>query len=425
MAEARNVFVEFHALTSHAPSNLNRDELGTPKTAVFGGARRLRISSQCLKRTWRTSEFFRGEFAEELLGIRTNRLPEIVRDELGKEIAGPVKEGLVALLTSIGTGDSKSKPVEDDDGDDDAHDGSDAAVEGAESVAAEAHTKHLLFLSRQEIAAVKEFAREHRDELADLFEDKPPKGKAPKKRTVSKAKLDKVRKLFAAHMKERCRRNAVDVALFGRFVTSEDIRTIDAAMQVAHALGTQKVELEYDYFSAVDDLATGTGAGHIGESEFASSVFYKYAVCDLRQLHQNLDGDGALAARAMRAIALAVARAVPIGKKNSTAPQNPADYLEVVVRRDAPVSLANAFLKPVAPTRDADVMDESIKLLRAQASRYDSAYGADVVGRFVLPLRDVELGAAVTRCATLADLAAKVEELVGSLGAEVAPAKRA
>src|SRR5262245_58053625 len=63
MTEPRNVFVEFHALTSHAPSNLNRDDLGTPKTAVFGGVRRLRISSQCLKRTWRTSEWFKGEFA--------------------------------------------------------------------------------------------------------------------------------------------------------------------------------------------------------------------------------------------------------------------------------------------------------------------------------------------------------------------------
>lgn len=423
MAEARNVFVEFHALTSHAPSNLNRDELGTPKTALFGGARRLRISSQCLKRTWRTSEFFRGELSEELLGIRTNRLPEIVRDELGKELKEPVKEGLLALLMSIGTGDSKSKAPDDDDGDADVEDGEGEG--SAELGAGDAHTKHLLFLSRQEISAVKEFARDHREDLAELFENNPAKGKAAKKKTVSKTKLDKIRKVFAVHMRERCRRNAVDVALFGRFVTSDDIPTIDAAMQVAHALGTQKVEVEYDYFSAVDDLATGTGAGHIGESEFASSVFYKYAVCDLRQLHDGLDGDGALAARAMRAIALAVARAVPIGKKNSTAPQNPADYLEVVVRRDAPVSLANAFLKPVVPTSQADVMDESIRLLRAQAFRYDGAYGADVVGRFVLPLRDVELGSGVTRCATLGELAGKVEELVARLGAELAPAKRA
>lgn len=420
MAETRNVFVEFHALTSHVPSNLNRDELGTPKTALFGGARRLRISSQCLKRTWRVSEHFRGEFAEEQLGIRTNRLPEIVQDELGKEVPEPVKEGLVALLKSIGTGDSKIKSEEEDDGEGEAQE----EAGTPDAVTAEVHTKHLLFLSRQEIEAVMGFAREHRQELADLFDDKPAKGKATKK-ALSKPKLEKVRKAFAAHMVERCRRNAVDVALFGRFVTSDDIPTIDAAMQVAHALGTQKVEVEYDYFSAVDDLATGPGAAHIGESEFASSVFYKYAVCDMKQLHQSLDGDSALAARAMKAIALAVARAVPIGKKNSTAPQNPADYLEVVVRRDAPVSLANAFLKPVVPTRDGDVMDESIRHLRAQAARYDAAYGADVLGRFVLSLRNVQLGASVTACATLGELAAKVDELVGKLGEELAPAKRA
>jgi CRISPR system Cascade subunit CasC len=162
----------------------------------------------------------------------------------------------------------------------------------------------------------------------------------------------------------------------------------------------------------VDDLSLEPGAGHIGESEFASSVFYKYAVCDLRQLRDNLAGDGALAARAMKAVALAIARAVPMGKKNSTAPQNPADYLEVIVRRDAPVSLANAFLKPVVPARDADVMTESIRRLREQGQKYDAAYGTDLLGRFVLPLREVDLGAGVTRCETLDQLASGVEKLV-------------
>ena len=178
---------------------------------------------------------------------------------------------------------------------------------------------------------------------------------------------------------------------------------------------------------SVDDLSEEPGAGHIGESEFASSVFYKYAVCDLKQLHQSLDGDEKLAAKAMRAIALAIARAVPIGKKNSTAPQNPADYLEVVVRRDAPVSLANAFLKPVLPSRDqdVDVMDESIRRLRAQASKYDKAYGAEIAGRFVLPLREVALEERVERCATLDELATKVEALIAKLGAELGPSKGA
>jgi CRISPR system Cascade subunit CasC len=408
MAEARNVFVEFHALTSHAPSNLNRDELGTPKTAVFGGARRLRISSQCLKRTWRMSEFFRGVFAEDLLGIRTARIPEKLKEELTKEkLSADVIDGLVALLGSVGTGAPKKDGKDGEAGDD---------QDEAADAGAVAETKHLLFLSRQEIEEVKNFARAEAKKLADVFEAKAGK----KKRVPNPEKIDALRQALAAHLAETCRRNAVDVALFGRFVTSDEFRSVDAAMQVAHALGTQKVEVEYDYFSAVDDLATGRGAGHIGETEFASSVFYKYAVCDLAQLLENVGGDAAVSARAMRALALAIARAVPIGKKNGTAPQNPADHLEVVVRRDAPVSLANAFLRPVAPNRDSDVMDESIRRMRDQARRYQVSYGEDVLGRFILPLREVEMPPGATRCATLDELAAKVEELVRQQAAGLA-----
>lgn len=95
-------FIEVHALRSFPPSNLNRDDLGTPKTAVFGGTRRLRISSQCLKRTWRMSEHFRGAFAEEQLGIRTDRLPEKVLEAVGDALGEEAQSGLVALLTSIG-----------------------------------------------------------------------------------------------------------------------------------------------------------------------------------------------------------------------------------------------------------------------------------------------------------------------------------
>jgi CRISPR system Cascade subunit CasC len=423
MARAPNVFVEFHALTSHSPSNLNRDELGTPKSAVFGGTRRLRLSSQCLKRTWRTSEYFRGEFADEELGVRTSHLPAIVLEALGEELAEPVREGLVALLTAIGTGDSGRAKAEQEDSEEEEAEEGDAVAPVVD--AAEAETRHLLFLSRQEIAAVKEFALSHREELGALFEAPSAKGKAAAKKVLSKAKLEKARKLLAAHMRERCKRNAVDVALFGRFVTSEEIQTVDAAMQVAHALGTQKVEIEYDYFSAVDDLATGPGAGHIGESEFASSVFYKYAACDLRLLLKNLDGEAELAAAAMKGLAVAIARAVPIGKKNSTAPQNPADYLEVVVRRDAPVSLANAFLRPASPSRDADVMDESIRLLRQQAVRYDAAYGGEVIARLALPLRKVDLDKSAKPFESLEELTKELQPLVRRLAAELCASPRA
>jgi CRISPR system Cascade subunit CasC len=415
MPEERNTFVEFHALTSHVPANLNRDELGTPKTAIFGGERRLRISSQCLKRTWRTSEFFRGEFAEAELGLRTKHLPEMVLGALekGTDISPESRDGLVALLSSIGKKNAKADEEEtEDEADDSATDASTPAGD-----AAEARTAHLLFLSRQEIDAVVAFARERATQLSQVFE-KSKKGA----KKVSSEKLNRLRDELGTYLKDACVRNAVDVSLFGRFVTSDEIRSVDAAMQVAHALGTQAIKIEYDYFSAVDDQQPKgeQGAGHIGEAEFGASVFYKYAVCDMNQLVVNLNGDRSLAARSMKAIAQAIARSVPTGKKNSTAPQNPADYLAVIVRQDAPVSLANAFLKPVRPERDADVMDVSISRLHGQATRYAKAYGEPgrVLAQFVLDLREGEIPEGWTACESLTDLSGKVEEqLKGEGGA--------
>ena len=137
----------------------------------------------------------------------------------------------------------------------------------------------MLFLSRQEIEAVGHFARAKKDALTKVLNNK--------KKPDAKA-IEKLRKELKEHLEEHTKKNAVDVALFGRFVTSDEFDTVEGALQVAHGLGTQKVEVEYDYFTAVDDLGEGPGAGHLGESEFASSVLYLYACCELSELEQNL-----------------------------------------------------------------------------------------------------------------------------------------
>lgn len=397
-------FIEFHALRSFPPSNLNRDDLGSPKTAIFGGSRRLRISSQCLKRTWRMSQHFRGAFAEEQLGIRTERLPEQVLAQLGDEVNDAVKDGLLALLSSIG----RKKAVGASEGDEDgepAEDGNDDATLK--------RTAHLLYLSMQEINAVTAFAKENSEKLIKALKKKKPDGEA----------IKNLRKDLEAHLEQHTSKNAVDIGLFGRFITSEEFDTIEGALQVAHGLGTQKVELEYDYFTAVDDLSDEPGAGHLGETEFASSVLYLYACCDLEQLARNLGARGKvgrisdtealqLAKQSLPALARAMAEATPKGKKTGTAPHTPAEYVEVVIRRGAPLSFANAFTKPVAASEcDGDVMAASIQRFAAHRDRIESAYGrdADVTGRFVLCLRDVEgstpEGASV---ASISELASKL-----------------
>jgi CRISPR system Cascade subunit CasC len=391
-AVSKPLFVEFHALVSHVPSNLNRDDLGTPKTSIFGGHRRLRISSQCLKRTWRTSSFFRGPVGEEDLGIRTQQLTELVLAELTKAGQTPeVAEGLVQLLASIGRKD-KAKPGKADAPEDDEEDQADAGgsdVPAETAKAPELKTAHLLYLSRREIAEVTEFAKKKAKDLEKVFKA----GKKGKKEVDGDA-LKKLREGLKDHLAVTCKRNAVDVAMFGRFITSDEFHSVNATVQVAHAIGTQKVEIEVDFFTAVDDLATNGASGLLGDAEMASSVFYKYAVCDLVSLRKTLligGEDRALAAKGLAALAHAVARAVPIGKKNSTAANNPAEYLEIIVRRDAPVSLANAFLKPVIPQPNSDVMDCSIAALRDHSDRFTKAYGeGKIEKRFVISMRDLE-----------------------------------
>lgn len=452
MSEAQNLFVELHALVSYAPSNLNRDDLGAPKTAVFGGVRRLRISSQCQKRSWRMAGIFRDQLETERdrVGERTARIGDVIAERLGQEkLSTDERRGLDAVLASLGTG--KSSTGDDKEKKDDP--GGEPADLGAEDVSSSTKTKHLLYLSQDEQSALTAFVVKERTKLGEIgnklntatasdaaakagaaktaegagvavaaSEDKPtpkPKGKATGKKTEDANRksageaIEKLRQRLQKHLVEYVPGSAADVALFGRFLTESEFREIDAAMQVAHALGTQKAEVEYDYFTAIDDRTREAGAGHIGETELAASVFYKYAACDTSLLCQNLgpsedetkvaekDADAkkkvdahrasarAVAAKALKGIAFAIARVVPTGKKNSTAPQSPADYLEIVVRRDAPVSLVNAFLNPVRGERDHDVMDVSIRKLREHADTYDNMYGAEgIVARFVLSSRE-------------------------------------
>ncbi|GAC1569310.1 MAG: hypothetical protein NVS3B20_22720 [Polyangiales bacterium] len=336
------------------------------------------------------SDHFRGAFAEDQLGVRTDRLPEQALKAIGDSLDESSREGLLALLASIGK--KGAKPTSQDESDDEED--NTKGTEKAGDAPAEARTAHLLFLSRQEIDAVGIFARDKKEALAKVF----------KKKKVDSEAIKKLRKDLQEHLEKHTSKNAVDVGLFGRFVTSDEFDTVEGALQVAHALGTQKVEVEYDYFTAVDDLGEEPGAGHLGESEFASSVLYLYACCDLQQLEQNLgargtsgrksDGEATkIAKKSLPALVRAMAEATPKGKKTGTAPHTPAEYVEVVVRRGAPLSFANAFTKPVdAREAGGDVMAASIARFAKHRDRIEGAYGRDkdAMARFVLCLRDVE-----------------------------------
>ncbi|MDZ4791843.1 MAG: type I-E CRISPR-associated protein Cas7/Cse4/CasC [Hyphomicrobiales bacterium] len=310
-------FIQLHALTVYAPSNLNRDDTGRPKTAKFGGAERLRISSQALKRAIRTS----ANFAERLsghLGARTQRLGEDVIAHLRKQGMDEAKALEITRLVAGAFGkieDAKDKPQT-------------------------YIIKQLAFVSPEEKTAALA--------LADQIAKDGANGQ-------DSAKL-------APQMLRRAD-TAADIAMFGRMLAGNRGYNREAAVQVAHAITTHRVEVEDDFYTAVDDLKTSSedaGAGFIGELGFGSGVFYLYACIDRDQLERNLGGDAGLAIKAIEAFVEGFASASPSGKQNSFAAHGRANYLRVEKGSQQPRSLAAAFFKPV---RGEDLLGDSIKRL--------------------------------------------------------------
>jgi CRISPR system Cascade subunit CasC len=333
------LFLEYHLIQNFAPSNLNRDDTGAPKDAIFGGHRRARVSSQCFKRAVRLAATEHELLPAAHRGVRTKKLKELLLKRLAGRDAVEAEAKIEVALAGAGL---KLK----DDG----------------------KTEYLLFLGEGEIAALAALIDESWDALAASTEKKSKKdakaGVPPEVVKKAKALLDGGK--------------AVDVGLFGRMLADLPAVNQDAACQVAHAISTHRVEREFDYFTAVDDMGDEdeTGAGMIGQVEFNSATFYRYAVLDLHKLVGNLQGDRELALSAVEAFTLALARAIPSGKQNSFAAHNPPEFVGVCLRHAAPMNLANAFERPVAPRRDESLSAQSVSALAAYEERLASVYAS-------------------------------------------------
>jgi len=338
-------FVQIHALVSYPPSNLNRDEMGRPKTAVMGGKQRLRISSQSIKRAWRESEFFSDAFSGKV-GFRTRRIGEMVKEAL---VSGR------SLLSVLEGGDSApvNPPMDEK-----------AAVACARLVAGSfatdvsdsLMTKELVHLSHDEISAVDEYI-----------------SKAAESGTVPKAEKGKKEETAIQLMKPI---SDVDIALFGRMIAASPQNSVDAAAQVAHPITIHPVVVEDDYFTAVDDLNAAvkeSGAGHIGVSEYGAGVFYTYVCVNRELLIENLGGDADLANRAIRALIECVAKVGPRGKQNTFASRVYASYLLVEQGNQQPRSLASAFMSPFT---SENYIAEGVSKLRNERDNLNKAYGA-------------------------------------------------
>lgn len=348
------MLIQFHLLQNYAPSNLNRDDTGSPKDAIFGGVLRGRISSQCLKRSMRKSQAFEDAFkAEGLLGERTKQLPAIIRDEL--KLLGADDEAIAAIVEKVPEIGRESKKRGKEEADEDDSEETPEAV--TEEVAGE--TKQLIFIDRQ---------TEAQPLAAKLLE-------VYKKIGAKKWKEAKIADI-TKDLGERLPRS-VDIAMFGRMTTSQAFKDIHAAAQVAHALSANALKPEFDYYTAMDDLKPESepGADMIGDVEYNSCTYYKYVNVHWEGLLKNVGGDVEVARRAVLALLKAAATAHPTGKQNSFAAFNLPDLVLVEVsERNLPVSYANAFLKPVRGNSDETLMANSVEALSGYAAKLSKAY---------------------------------------------------
>jgi CRISPR system Cascade subunit CasC len=317
-------FLQMHLLTFYPPSNLNRDDTGRPKTATVGGAARLRISSQALKRAWRTSSVF-AERLREHRGERTQRFGEEIERHLREQ--GVVADRALAIARDIARHFGKLKLERDP---------------------APARTEQLAFISPEERAAALA--------LAD--------------RIAAGEKVEPVAEQLLRHSD-----TAADLAMFGRMLADNPAYNREAAVQVAHAITTHRVTVEDDYYTAIDDLKTAdedAGAGFVGELGFGSGIFYLYACVDTGLLLRNLGGEKALAAAACAALAEAAATVSPKGKQPSFAARARAHYVLTESGSAQPRTLAGAFVRPV---EDADLIACSVARLAEWRQKLDRAYG--------------------------------------------------
>jgi len=331
--------LEIHVLQSFPPANLNRDENGMPKSTVFGGYPRARISSQCQKRAVRLFYQEHSEIAVEQFAQRSRSwMPELKALLVDADI--PEVQAEIATKLAL-------------------------EVLGAKFEADKIESKTILFLGRTEIAAIADILIKNWSSIESGLSEKEPKLPV-KDPNIAKV----IEKALVSTGKPG------DVALFGRMMASLPTVNVDAAVQMAHAISVNKLQQEFDFFTAVDDLGSGddAGADHMGETGYNSSTYYRFTTLDTVQLQTNL-GSVVQANTIAHAFAEAFIKAIPTGHQNSFAAHSLPAAVMVVVRKGQPISLVDAFENPVAPKSGKSLLEKALSQLDSHWSDLSKMYG--------------------------------------------------
>ena len=328
----KRLYVDFHVLQTVPPSCINRDDTGSPKTAVYGGVTRARVSSQAWKHAMRQAFVEESLLDDADVGSRTKKVAELVEKEI------------VALAPDADAAKLAKKALDN------------AGIKNDEK-----GTKALFFMSQAQAKALAEAAVAG---STDKKEYKDALKKAP----------------------------SADMALFGRMVADDPSLNYDAAAQVAHSISTHAVQNEYDYFTAVDDCAAedNAGAGHLGTVEYNSATLYRYAAVNVLELVQHLGKEKAAAV--VRSFGEAFIRSMPTGKQNTFANRTLPDAVYVAIREDQPVNLCGAFERAVGRSAEG-YAEPSKRALQAYAQKLYATYGTPAQG-FVVGTGLEQLGEA-------------------------------
>ena len=330
------MYLDLYALQSVPPSNINRDDTGSPKTAMYGGALRARVSSQAWKRAMR--EMFSTLLPEGQLGVRTKFVVPLIAERIvakREDLAEQSVDFAKAVLDATGIKSSETDRKGSDEG----------------TLA----TGYLVFIANREL-----------DDLADVAIDWADGGVDPKK-PDGKSKKD-VQRAFKGIQ-------AVDIALFGRMLADASDFNVDACAQVAHAISVNEISQEYDYFTAVDDCAAddNAGAGMLGTVSFNSSTLYRYATVNVDALMEQLESSEATAC-GVAAFVEAFVKSMPTGKQNTFANRTLPNVVAVSLREDQPVNLATAFERPVYSEREQSITQVAANRLAACARDVEGAF---------------------------------------------------
>lgn len=292
MTNNKRLFLDIHVIQTVPPSNINRDDTGSPKTAQYGGVQRSRVSSQSWKRAIRS--YFYENSDEQNVGIRTLNIVKYVADKI-KELDNSIE-------------------------DDDAMELADKTIKAAGVKTKEQKARALFFLGdtqAEELAKAAIEGEKDKKVLKNILGGKP----------------------------------SVDMALFGRMVADDPSLNVDATSQVAHAISTHAVQTEFDFYTAVDDLATedNAGAGMLGTIEYNSSTLYRYANVAIHELLKLVD-DKNVVKNSIKLYLEAFVNSLPTGKVNTFGNQTLPQAVFVTLRSDRPVNLVSAFEEPIKST---------------------------------------------------------------------------